>query len=268
MGGGADRVTALRLLWLYLRIGVMRELAYPANLAVQVVQSAASVVFALAGIAVVFSHTATLGGWNADDLLALVGVWVLVGGAVGLVIQPSMQQLMEDVRQGTLDYTLLQPEDSQTLVSVRQVQIYKVLDVAMGLGLLALALGRLGARVGWTQAAAFGLALGCGGAVVYSVWLVLATCAFWFVRVDNILVVFETMYEAGRWPVGIYPRWLRAALTFVVPVAFATTVPAEALTGRLTAGGVLTAMGVAAVLLMLSRVFWLTGVRHYSGASS
>ena len=261
-------MTALRLLWLYLRIGVLGELAYPANLAVQLVQSAASVVFALAGLAVVFSHTTTLGGWSADELLALVGVYVLVGGVIGLVIQPSMQQLMEDVRLGTLDYSLLQPEDSQTLLSVRRVEVSKVLDVATGCALLALALGRLGAHVGAGRAAAFAAALACGGAIVYSVWLTLATCAFWFVRVDNILVVFETMYDAGRWPVGIYPRWLRVALTFLVPVAFATTVPAEALTGRLPAAGLAGALAVAAVLLAASRAFWLAGVRHYSGASS
>ena len=41
------------------------------------------------------------------------------------------------------------------------------------------------------------------------------------------------MYEAGRWPIGIYPPWLRAILTFVVPVGFAITVPAEGLVGRL-----------------------------------
>jgi len=37
----------------------------------------------------------------------------------------------------------------------------------------------------------------------------------------------------GRFPVGAYPLWLRRVLTFVVPVALVTTVPAEALTGRL-----------------------------------
>ena len=70
--------------------------------------------------------------------------------------------------------------------------------------------------------------------IVYSFWLILATTAFWFVRIENILVIFQSVYEAGRWPVGIYPAWLRFALTFLVPVAFAITVPAQALAGRLT----------------------------------
>ena len=60
-----------------------------------------------------------------------------------------------------------------------------------------------------------------GGVIVYSFWLILATLSFWFVRVENILVIFQSMYEAGRWPVSLYPGWLRFALTFLVPVAFA-----------------------------------------------
>ena len=76
------------------------------------------------------------------------------------------------------------------------------------------------------------------------------------------------MYEAGRWPISLYPGWLRFGLTFLVPVAFATTVPAEALTGRLDTPTLFGALALAAALLVASRLFWRTGVRHYSGASA
>ncbi len=107
-----------------------------------------------------------------------------------------------------------------------------------------------------------------GGVIIYSFWLILATLSFWFVRVENILVIFQSMYEAGRWPVSLYPGWLRFGLTFIVPVAFATTVPAEALTGRLSWETLLGAVALAAVLLLVSRGFWRLGLRHYSGASA
>jgi ABC-2 type transport system permease protein len=209
-----------------------------------------------------------LGGWRPDELVALVGVYLLVGGAINLVIQPSMERLIESVREGTLDFTLTKPEDAQLLVSVQAVQIWKLTDVVLGFGVLIVALIRLGAAVGAWQAAAFGVALLAGGVIVYSFWLILATCSFWFVRVENILVIFQSMYEAGRWPVSLYPSWLRFALTFVVPVAFATTVPAQALTGRLTGQTLLGAVALAAVLLVGSRLFWRFGIRYYSGASA
>jgi ABC-2 type transport system permease protein len=57
-------------------------------------------------------------------------------------------------------------------------------------------------------------------------------------------------------------------LTLIVPVAFAVTVPAEALTGRLDWPTALAALGLAALLLIVSRVVWRIGLRRYSGASA
>jgi ABC-2 type transport system permease protein len=261
-------MTMVRVLWVFFRLGVLNELQYRVNFVVQLFQSLLGLATSLATLAVVFAQTSAVNGWRSPELLAVLGTYFLVGGAIRLVIQPSMQQLMEDVRQGTLDFTLTKPQDAQLLVSIRQVQVWKLVDVAMGLGVVIVALVQMQATIGPWQALSFLVALLCGGAIVYSFLLALTTCAFWFVRVENILVIFESVYEAGRWPVGIYPGWLRLMLTFIVPVAFAITVPAEAMTGRLTWPVLLGAVALAVAMLVGSRLFWRLGVRRYSGASS
>jgi ABC-2 type transport system permease protein len=260
-----DRV---RVVLVYVRMSALNELQYRANFWLQLVKSLVGLGTALAGLAVVFNQTDELDGWGRDELLALVGVYFLVGAAVNLVFVPSLGRFMQDVRLGTLDYTLTKPEDAQLLISVRQVEVWRVIDVALGLGVLGVALGRLGGEVGPGQALAFGATLLAGGATVYAFLLMLATTSFWFVRVENILYVFQGMYEAGRWPVGIYPPWLRATLTFLVPIAFAITVPASGLVGRLAWTTALGSVALAVALLAVSRWFWLRGVRRYSGASA
>jgi viologen exporter family transport system permease protein len=261
-------MTSLRLLWLYLRLGVLNEFAYRANFIVRLFQSVLELATSLGGLAVVFGYTDNLGGWSPEEIVALLGVYFLVGGVIGLVIQPSMEAFIESIREGTLDFTLTKPEDAQLLVSLQTVDIWGLIDVVLGAVVLGVALLRLGQRVGIAQAAMFGGMLAAGVAIVYAFWLILATSAFWFVRVENILVIFQSMYEAGRWPISLYPGWLRYGLTFLVPVAFATTIPAEALTGRLDTTTLLGALGLAIVLLVVSRLFWLTGIRRYSGASA
>ena len=261
-------MSRLRLLWVFLRIGAMNELAYRANFWVQVFESLMALGTALAVVAVVFHQTETLAGWRPEELLALVGVYFLVLGAINLVIAPSLTRFMEDVRQGTLDFTLTKPEDGQLLVSVSEFRIFKLLDVVLGSGVVVAALARLSAEVGAAQTLAFGVTLVAGGAIVYSFWLILATCSFWFIRIENIVMIFWSMYWAGRWPVGIYPPWLRFALTVLVPIAFAVTVPAEALSGRLGPATLAGAVALAGVLLAASRWFFGRGVRHYSGASA
>ena len=158
-----------------------------------------------------------------------------MGGLIGVVVQPSMEKFIEDVREGTLDFTLTKPEEAQVLVSVGQVRVWRLLDVVAGPVIIAAALYHLGRGVGPEAAVKFGVALSAGSVIMYSFWLILATISFWFIRIENILMIFQNMYDAARWPVTIYPGWLRAALTFLVPVTFAVTVPAQALVGRLTA---------------------------------
>jgi ABC-2 type transport system permease protein len=252
------------LLGVYFRISAMGEMQYRLNFFVQLFQSLLELGTAIA----VFTYTQSLGGWRPDEVLALVGVYTLVGGMIGLVIYPAMELFIQSVRDGTLDFTLVKPEDAQLLVSVHSVDIWKLIDIGLGIGVLVVALARLGEQVGLAEAAFFIGMLLAGAIIIYSFWLILATLAFWFVRVENITEIFRSMYEAGRWPVSLYPGWLRFILSFVVPVAFVTTVPAEALTGRLTPSTLLVSCVVAAALFVVSRFFWKIGLSQYSGTSA
>jgi len=257
-----------QLFFVFFRVGILGELAYRVNFFVQLFQSLVELGTALLGLAVVFSYTNTLGGWHPDDVLALVGVYFFVGGIIGLVIQPGMGKLIESVRDGTLDFTLAKPEDAQLLVSIQRIEIWKFIDIVLGLGVLAAALIRLGEHVGGREALSFIVMMLSGAVILYSFWLVLATLSFWFVRVENILVIFQSVYEAGRWPISLYPGWMRFALTFIIPIAFVTTVPAEALTGRLSSETLFGAVALAALLFTISRLVWRMGLRQYSGTSA
>ena len=74
--------------------------------------------------------------------------------------------------------------------------------------------------------------------------------------------------DSGRYPATVYPAWLRLIVTFVVPIAVATTVPLQALRGDLRWWQVLLFLGISAASLLISAKVWRLGVRHYSGASS
>ena len=252
----------------YFRLGALNELQYRANFWINLLQSILSLLAALAGMSVVFYHTDALGGWQPMELLALLGIYFLMSGFISTFVQPSMERFLQDIRQGTLDFVLTKPRDSQLLVSIRRFSIWSLTDVVMGAVVLGIALTRLGRSITGSQLLAFLVVLAAGAIIVYSFWLLLATTAFWFVNVENILVVFQSMYQAGRWPVTIYPGALRIMLTVLIPVAFAVTVPAEAIIGRLEWPMLLASLLLAAAIFTAARAFWRHGVRSYSGASA
>lgn len=274
---------ALRLAGVFLRVNALNELQYRANLVVQVFESAVALVTGLAVLGLVYSHTNQLAGWGPYELLAVMGVHILMGGIIGAVIQPNMTRLMEDIRQGTFDFVLTKPEDAQVLSSVREFQVWRSVDIVIGAIVLTTAVTQLAAAgagaavgggapgagvVGAAEALAFAAALLLGAAMIYCFWLILTIGAFWIVRMDQIAELFEGIYQSGRWPVTIYPGWLRIGLTFLVPIAFAITVPAQALTGRLTPETLVVAVIFALVLLAITRLLWRFGLRNYSGASA
>jgi len=257
-----------RLVRVFFRVNFVGEVAYRINFFVNLFQSILGLGTALLGMAIIFSFTGSLGGWRPDEILALVAVYVLIGGIICFTIQPGMEQLIESVRDGTFDFTLTKPEDAQLITGISRFGIWEIINIFLGFVLLVIALVRLGGSIGGLEAIEFLAMLLTGAVIIYSFFLILATLAFWLVRVENILTIFQSMYEAGRWPVSLYPAWLRYGLTFVIPVAFATTVPVEALTHRLDWETLFVAFVLAVVLLLASRAFWKMGLKHYSGTSA
>jgi ABC-2 type transport system permease protein len=201
-------------------------------------------------------------------MLALLGVQAVMAGVIHSVIQPNMMRLTEEVREGKLDHALTKPVDSQMLVSVREVQLWQAVDIVTGSVIIVFALAQVEAGVGVLDALAFAVALVFGAVLLYCFWLVLATGSFWIVRMWFLPELFEGIFQTGRWPIGIYPDWLRFGITFLVPIAFAITVPAEAVTSRLDWQTLAFCALFTAVAFAASRWFWRFGLRRYSGASA
>ena len=259
---------AVRLGLLFFKVGVMNELQYRVNFVVSLLQCAIALTTGLVVLALVYSHTDELNGWTQPELLCVLGIQVLMGGLIKMSIQPNMTRLMEDVREGKLDFALTKPADAQVLISVREVRIWQVVDVLSGLIVVGVGLSRISAGVGALDALGFAVALVFGAVMIYCFWLVLATLAFWVVNMWHAIELFDGVFQTGRWPVGIYPSWLRYSVTFLVPIAFAVTVPAEALTSRLEWETLALAIGFAIALFAFTRWFWRFGLSRYSGASA
>ncbi|HEX2426364.1 MAG TPA: ABC-2 family transporter protein [Gaiellaceae bacterium] len=261
-------MTTLRVALLHLRIGVMKDLQYRVNFALQVLQSLLAIAVGLIVFQLVFSHTTELNGWTHSELLAVLGVQAVMAGVIHALIQPNMMRLTDEVREGKLDYALTKPVDAQMLVSVREVQLLQAVDVITGAAIIVVALAQLGGNIGVLDALAFAVALLFGAILLYCFWLVLATGSFWVVRMWFLPELFEGIFQTGRWPIGIYPDWLRFGITFLVPIAFAITVPAEAVTSRLDWKTLLFAAVFTVFAFAVTRWFWRFGLRHYTGASA
>lgn len=269
-GGGPEagtRVTRyLRLVRLFTGATLSAQLEYRANFLGAVLASLGEVGVALLTIGVLFGQSRSVGGWSFREALLVTGFFMLTEGFISVFVQPNMSRIAEAVRTGSMDFTLLKPVDAQFSVSTRSLNVLRVPDLLIGLGLIAYASAGLPLRVGGVLGAA--LLYLSALVIVYCIWLALSTTAFWFVKTQNVSELFNGVFGAARFPVTAFPLPIRAFLTFVVPVALVTTVPAQALRGGLSPALALASPLVAALLFWLTRLFWRRAVASYTSASS
>lgn len=179
-------MNVFKLAWTYLRIGIANEVQYRVNFFIQILQSLISLGTGLIGLTLVFNYTTSLNGWSRPELLAVMGVYTLMGGVIQSAIQPNMERLTDEIQRGTLDYALTKPADSQVIVSVREFRFWNLVDVVVGIIVIGFAMNELGAALSILQMAAFVLVLVLGGVMIYCFWLILSAVAFWIVRVNDI----------------------------------------------------------------------------------
>ncbi len=261
------RWSALRLLAAFWRLNVAEELQYRANFVASVLGTVFYMATALITLSLFFRHTSQLGGWDYWEIVVLLGVFNALTGVVEAVLRPGIGQLAGEVKSGELDLVLVKPVDAQGFVSFRRLDIWRFTDVVLGLALAGYALVRLHHVPSISQLAAFALTLVAAAVVVYAIWVFLMSLAFWFVTVENIAVLFDSVFEGARYPVSAYPGALRFLFVYLIPIAWTTTVPASALTGRLRPELALVAALVAALVFALARVAWRVALRRYAGAS-
>lgn len=260
----------LKVLGVFYKAAILTDLEYRANFVTHVLLSLVGGAATIATVGIFFLHTDRLGrdqSWSFHEALIVIGLFQLFIGLVDTFITPNVQEFTEHIRLGTMDFILTKPLNSQFHASLRRINLWRFADALIGAGVIAYALSRLPAPPPDRFLLFLGLAV-CAAIMLYSLVMLLITSAFWFVQLENVMELLFTFYEAGRFPVTIFPAWLRLVLTFVVPIAFITTIPAEVLLGRRTAEIALAAVAIAAILFTACALYWRFAVRHYSSASS
>jgi ABC-2 type transport system permease protein len=215
---------------------------------------------------VVYETRASVAGWSFGDALMVVGWFTFLEGVLEGAINPSLVSVVDHIRKGTLDFVLIKPADAQFLVSTARFQPWRGMNVVTALVIFGWGFHRLGHG---PRPSAVGLALVsmiAAVAVLYSLWILTVSAAFYVVRIDNLSNLFNAVFDAARWPVSVFRGLVRVVFTFVVPLALMTTYPAQALLGTLPAKTLAGAIGGALLALGLSRTIWKASIARYTSA--
>ncbi|QIR37936.1 ABC transporter permease [Tolypothrix sp. PCC 7910] len=253
----------LRLFW---STAIAAEMEYRVNFIVATITSVGNLAGSLFGLFLFYRTGYTFAAWSWNAALVVLGVFTLLQGYSSTFLAPNLNRIVRHVQEGTLDFVLLKPIRSQFWLSTHTISPWGMPDLVFGTVIIAYAGMRLGLRLNNYLVSALPLALGL--VIFYSLWFILGATSIWFVKIYNVTEVLRGLLEAGRYPMTAYPAAYRFFFTFVVPVAFLTTVPAEAMLGRGQITWLIGAIVLALGLFSLSTWFWRFALRFYTSASS
>lgn len=251
-----------------MRTSIQAQAQYRVDFLLQLGMSLFWVAWNVTPMWMIFEIRHEVAGWNREQAMLVMSAFLILRALIEGLVSPNLNGLVSHVRLGTFDFILLKPVDTQLLVSVSKVVPSKVVDLTAGLAIAAWSISRLERAPSAVELLAAASMLIAGSMAIYAIWLLISCTAFWFVKVDNLTFLFGSIFDAARWPIVMFRGWVRAVLTFVIPIAIMTSYPALAILGRLDLGAALVAWATGGMLLVASRLVWKWAIRRYSSASS
>lgn len=258
----------LKLLNTFLKVNIQMSLAYRADTIVNILLNLMWLGWELLSLNIIFGNTTTLGGWGFGELITLLGVFRLVNTFMIALIWPNTEKFNQSIRDGSMDYTILQPVNSMFLVTFTRITVWRIWDLVLAIVLVVSGINISGDVATPLSILTFLLLTISGVLILYSLWIVLIALTFWFTKFDNNVTILQALLDSGRYPVTVYPVWLRIIITFIIPIAVATTIPLQALRGELDSLRVLMFLGISAASFLVASRVWKAGLKRYSGASS
>src|SRR2546422_987001 len=222
----------------------------------------------LVPLIVVFGTRESVAGCTFPEMLVVLGWFVALKGILEGTLSPSLLQVIEHVRKGTLDFVLLKPADAQLLVSLSKIEPWRMIDVAGAAIILVVAFQHIGHAPAFSDLLLAALLLCSAVLVLYSIAILVVSIAFVAVRVDNLLYLFQSVFDVARWPSSVFRGALAIIFTFVLPLALMTTYPSLALLGKLNLRTAVAAVAGTLLFAAVARGIWIVSIRRYTSASS
>jgi ABC-2 type transport system permease protein len=258
----------IKLFSAFLKVNIQMALAYRADTVVNILLNLMWLGWELLSLHIIFSNTTLLGGWGLGELIALLGVFRLVNTMMIALIWPNTEKFNQSIRDGSMDYTILQPINSMFLVTFSRITVWRIWDLVLAVILIVVGINMTGDAITALHILTFIVLAVSGMIVIYSLWIVLIALTFWFTKFDNNVTILQALMDSGRYPVTVYPAWLRIIVTFIIPIAVATTIPLQALRGELGPSQIFLYLTISIVSLWIASKVWKLGLKRYSGASS
>lgn len=226
----------------------------------------------LIGVLFVFSlfvRVPHLMGWRREEIFFIFGFSQVSLGLFFTFFSNLLELSDKYIIEGNFDRILLRPLNSFFQLVTERIYWEESSTIIVGLSMMSYALSRLGLALGPADYLVLaGLALSAC-AIYLAIFTTLVSLTFWFNDRGSVVSVMLMLEGFSRYPVTIYNRTVRLALTFIIPYAFTAFFPSMFVLGRESYRlYVWLTPAVAVVSLAAALAVWRAGSRAYQSTGS
>ena len=252
----------------FLHTSFASELEYKTNILVDLITAILSLIGSIFLLSIFFQNNGSIGAWEFEEALIIQGIYTILNGITNTWFNPNLTEIVKHIREGTLDFVLLKPIDSQFFISLKKINPSGLLEIILGFCLLLFCIRINDINLNLSFISLSFITIICSICILYSLWFFISTTTIWFVKTWNATEVLRSFLYIGRFPINSFSFSLRVFFSVFIPIAFLTTIPSEVFLGLSQLWKILLEMIVAMVFLITSRKFWLFALKFYSSASS
>ena len=252
----------------FLHTSLASELEYKTNIIIDLITAILSLIGSIFLLSIFFQNNRSIGGWEFEEALIIQGIYTILNGITNTWFNPNLTEIVKHIREGTLDFVLLKPIDSQFFISLKKINPSGFLEIMLGFCLLlfCIRINQINLNLSFLTLSL--ITIICSICILYSLWFLISATTIWFVKTWNATEVLRSFLYIGRFPLNSFSFSLRIFFSVFIPIAFITTIPSEVFLGLSNFWKILLEIIVAAVFLMTSRKFWAFALKFYSSASS
>ena len=252
----------------FLYTSLASEFEYKANIIIDFITSLFSLIGSIFLLSIFFQNSENIGGWDFEQALIIQGIYTLLNGITNTWFNPNLTEIVKHIREGTLDFVLLKPIDSQFIISFKKINPSGILEIMLGLILLFYCIKINQININFSFLFLCLITIICSICVLYSLWFLISTTTIWFVKTWNATEVLRSFLYIGRFPLSSFSFSLRIFFSVFIPIAFITTIPSEVFLGIALFWKIFLEIIVSCIFLFISRKFWLFALKFYTSASS
>jgi ABC-2 type transport system permease protein len=215
-----------------------------------------------------------LGGWTFHGLAFFYGLGIVTHG-LHIIFFFAVWHTQYYVLTGEFDRILLYPMNPFFMFIVQLFNIAGYIDITPGIVIFVYACLKL--NIDWSALTVLKLAAVLAGGTLIRTGIFMISGAIGFFRdTRNSVTMFMVdflAYNTTAFPLNIYPYALQIALTFLIPVGFINTYPAQDFLGMADTFSIpvnlsVCTLGVGIVFFLLAYGFFRFGLSHYKSTGS